>query len=378
MNNPWAFLPMRSSNDLIGDAGALRERMDEDSYLYFERLIDPAKVMALRLRILEALAEKGWVEGGPFTMQGITKIRPLHEDQEEFFEGYHAVQRIEELHALAHDDDLMSVMQQVVGETAFPHPLKIARLGFPAHYEVSTPPHQDYPNNQGTPSLTASWIPVGDCPRDLGALAVLRGSHRYGVLPLAPHPAAGNRQAVVPDEMLRELRWVTTDFAAGDVLLFGSHTVHAALHNASEFNLRVSVDFRYQREGEALTELVLHPHFGRLTWDEIYAGWKSDRYQYYWRDLDYEIVPFEEFPLAGEAAGTGELAADDTPLGTAIVEGVQSGELEFSPEEWREILALEAKRNARHERHLRRIGELGIEPGSEPGADTDSDSEPVG
>ena len=131
----------------------------------------------------------------------------------------------------------------------------------------------------------------------LGGLAVLRGSHRHGVLPLDRHLGPGNRQAVVPIEMLEELRWVTTDYAAGDVLLFPSTTVHASLHNITEFNLRISVDFRWQLKGEALTDIVLHPHFQRLTWDEIYAGWRSDRYQYYWEHLDYEVVPFEEYPL---------------------------------------------------------------------------------
>ena len=170
-----------------------------------------------------------------------------------------------------------------MGETAWPHPLKIARLSFPGHFEAATPPHQDFPNNQGTPDLTASWVPVGDCPRDLGGLAILRGSHRYGLLPLDRHLGPGNRRAVLPVEMLEQLHWVTTDFEAGDVLLFPSMAVHASLHNISEFNMRLSVDFRWQQEGEALTEIVLHPHFQRLTWDEIYAGWKSDKWQYYWR-----------------------------------------------------------------------------------------------
>ena len=69
------------------------------------------------------------------------------------------------------------------------------------------------------------------------------------------------------------------------------------MHNASEFFMRISVDFRYQQEGEELTEGVLQPHFQRLTWEQIYAGWKSDRSQYYWKDLDYKVVPFEAFPL---------------------------------------------------------------------------------
>ena len=184
----------------------------------------------------------------------------------------------------------------MLGPTAFPHPLKICRIGFPEHYEATTPPHQDYPNNQGTTNLTAAWIPVGDVPMDLGPVAILRGSHRYGVLPLGGHMGPGRRQAKVPRKMLEELRWVTTDFSAGDVLVFTSMTVHAALHNITEIDLRLSVDFRYQLEGEALTEICLHPHFQRVTWEEIYAGWGSDRYQYYWKDLEYEVVPFETYP----------------------------------------------------------------------------------
>jgi ectoine hydroxylase-related dioxygenase (phytanoyl-CoA dioxygenase family) len=368
MNNLWAFLPMRTSNDLLDDPAALRERLEADSYLFLKRILDPAKVLRLRSQICESLAGLGWIEGGPFAMQAVTKVRPLHEDQEAFFEGYDAVQRLEDFHTLAHDDDLTALMRSVVGETAFPHPLKVARLAFPAHYEVATPPHQDYPNNQGTPNLTAAWIPVGDCPRDLGSLAVLRGSSRYGLLPLDAHPAAGNRQAVLPEEMLRDLRWVTTDFEAGDVLVFSSHTVHAALHNATEFNLRISVDFRYQREREPLTELVLHPHFGRISWDEIYAGWKSEAFQYYWHDLEFDVVPFAEFDLVGGRAAAGDWDAAASTLGEAIVEGVESGALEFSPDQWREIMTLEAKREARHARHLDALARLDIA--------VDSDDEP--
>jgi hypothetical protein len=96
--------------------------------------------------------------------------------------------------------------------------------------------------------------------------------------------------------MLEELTWVTSDVGAGDVLLFGALTVHAALHNATP-NMRLSVDFRYQRGGEDLTDLVLQPHFARLTWEEIYAGWESDEHQYYWRDLDYRVLPYDRSPF---------------------------------------------------------------------------------
>ncbi len=307
MNNYWAFLPMRSSNDLLGDAAALRARLEEDSYLYFHKVLDDDKILALRKKMLLALAGKGLVQRTPFLMHGIAITPPAREGDELFFEAYDEVQKIEEFHTLAHDEMLLAIMRDVLGPTAFPHPLKIARLGFPAHYEVSTPPHQDFPNNQGTEHLTASWIPAGNCPRELGGLAVLRGSHRYGHLPLTSHLGPGNRQAVVPPELLEGLRWVTTDFTLGDVLVFPALTVHASLHNASEFFMRLSVDFRYQLEGEALTDIVLHPHFQRLSWDDVYAGWSSDRYQYYWKDLDYTVAPFEDLGIQR----TLDITADD-------------------------------------------------------------------
>jgi ectoine hydroxylase-related dioxygenase (phytanoyl-CoA dioxygenase family) len=172
----------------------------------------------------------------------------------------------------------------------------VARLVFPSTPQVTTPPHQDFLNNQGTPSLTATWIPLGDCPMTQGTLAILRGSQRVGVLPIEFHMGPGNRQAIVPAELREGLTWVTTDMDAGDVLIFGALTVHASLHNTTR-DMRLSVDFRFQPEGEQLTDSVLEPHFGRLSWEEIYSGWKSEEHQYYWRGLDYEVVPFDRAPF---------------------------------------------------------------------------------
>ena len=173
MNNYWAFLPMRASNELLVDRAALNERFYEDSYLYFQDVLDRHKLTSLRKSMLTVLADRGWVRKTPYFMRGVATAPPVREGDEDFFTVYDDVQKLEEFHTLAHDEALMGVMREVLGDTAFPHPLKIARLGFPAHYEVSTPPHQDYPNNQGTENLTAAWIPVGDCPTETGAIGCL-------------------------------------------------------------------------------------------------------------------------------------------------------------------------------------------------------------
>jgi ectoine hydroxylase-related dioxygenase (phytanoyl-CoA dioxygenase family) len=308
MNFEWAFLPMQSSIDLLGDRHAVGGRMQRDGYLYFPQVLNRDKIMRLRQRMLVTLRDCGWIDSALLKF-GRVKIRPVREGDDEYFIAYDAIQRLEEFHELAHDETLMAIMRDVLGEDrVFPHPLKIARLIFPDNFEISTPPHQDYPNNQGTPDLTATWIPVGDFDAGHGGLAILRGSHKWGVLPLTKHFGAGNRCAVLPLEMLEECRWVTTRFRAGDVLVFPSMSVHAALHNVSEYFMRLSVDFRYQREGEALTAGCLEPHFARVSWDEIYQDWSSRQYQYYWREFDYQVVPFEDFDLVRTESDEEELA----------------------------------------------------------------------
>ena len=332
LNNRFAFLEMDVSNDLLDDVPALRERFDRDSYLYFRGVLADEKVRAVRRAILGVTQRLGWTEPGDFPMSQRCIVKPLREEDDEFIAGYQEVQKLQAFHELAHDETLVGIMRAVLGDTAFPHPLKIARLAFPDHYEASTPPHQDYPNNQGTPNLTATWIPVGDLPPALGGLAILRGSARWGLLPVAGHIGAGNRCAVIPPDMAEECRWVTTEFAMGDVLVFPSYAVHASLHNVSEFFMRLSVDFRYQLEGEALTPGCLEPHFRQLTWDEIYAGWDSDRYQYYWKDLDYRVVPFETIEIQG------------------------GGGMELAPEDFAEILRYENRVNARTQRRMEALG----------------------
>src|SRR5262249_5662553 len=85
-----------------------------------------------------------------------------------------------------------------------------------------------------------AWIPLGDCPQQLGPLALLAGSHQGG---LQPHSGEGivDGGVTVSDDAV----WSTTDFRCGDVVLFRPHTLHRSLPNCSADMLRLSVDFRY-------------------------------------------------------------------------------------------------------------------------------------
>ena len=283
---------MLVSNDLLGDPAALRARMDEEGYLFLRGIMPATTLVQLLEEVTGILHRIGWIRGGAARLAAESLVLPCREGEPRYFEALDRIQQLESFHAVAHEPALVAVMEMLLGKGAFPHPLGVMRLVFPDNPEVTTPPHQDYRNNQGTPRLTAAWIPLADCPLELGPLAVLPGSHRSGLLPLDFHLGPGNRQAVLPAQ--GHGSWVTADFRAGDVLLFPSLTVHKALPNQHPSRMRLSVDFRYQPEGEALTEQSLQPHFGRQDWAQIYRHWSSQRLQYYWRQKRYTVVPWDE------------------------------------------------------------------------------------
>ena len=61
------------------------------------------------------------------------------------------------------------------------HPRSIARIIFPDYPASTTPPHQDYVHIQATEAVWAAWIPLGDCPKEMGGLTLMPGSHRQGL-----------------------------------------------------------------------------------------------------------------------------------------------------------------------------------------------------
>lgn len=283
--------PFTCSSDLLDDPGRLRSRFQEDGYLYLKELLPVSSLRSLQEEIFSICRERGWFAPGALSVErDEPAIGPVNEGEPEYFDVYDEIQRLEALHSLPHEESLLRVMRALLDETAFPHPLSICRLMFPDNNEAATPPHQDYPNNQGTAELYTCWVPLTDCPTWLGGLSLLPGSHRFGIFPLEFALGPGKRTAVLPPE-LEGRPWVAGDMQLGDVLIFHSLLLHRSLHNRTS-RMRMSVDFRFQSVHGALTEQTLHPHFQRLTWAEIYSGWESDRYQYYWREMPLQLVPW--------------------------------------------------------------------------------------
>jgi hypothetical protein len=203
--------------------------------------------------------------------------------------AYDEIQCLEAFHALAHQPPLLGLLRRVFGEDVLVHPRNIARVMFPQNNQFKTPAHQDYVHIQGTETVYTAWIPLGDCPRSLGGLEVLAGSHRLGVQPVHAAPGAGGL-GIATEEL--GLAWAGGDFRAGDVLLFHSLCIHRGRDNHTPDRVRLSVDYRYQPASQPVTTHSLLPHFNRLPWEEIYRGWQDSALQYYWQRFPLRMAEF--------------------------------------------------------------------------------------
>ena len=288
--------PFVESNDILADDDGLRSRADRDGYLFLRDFVDGEPILKARRDIAATLQEVGWIDAGTDPSAAKTSQPACIAGTDEHKPVYDRVQKLESFHTLAHNDALFRITRALLGPDVLLQPSNIARFIFPTSLDYTTPPHQDYVHVQGTPDVWTAWLPLGDCPHKLGGLSLLAGSHKIGVLPVSQALGAGGLRTHT-EGVAGE--WVSSPFALGDVLFFHSHTVHQGLPNLSGDRLRLSVDYRYQSASDPVMDKMLEPHQYRLSWEEVYADWKSDRYQYYWEKFALRPVPKQAWPIEG-------------------------------------------------------------------------------
>jgi len=287
---------LRVSNEAQDDVSELRRRLDEDGYLFFRRLLDPDRLMSLRREMLTVMQDGGWLIPRTDPIEGIADPDArCTEGDLGYTDVYHEVYKLQSFHEIAHCHNIVDLLEQIRGCPMMPQPQKVARLWFPKFTEHTTPIHQDFVHFQGTGDNLTCWSPVGECPRELGGLAVLRGSHKVERV-LEHHFSLGAGSLHVDPGLHDELKdeWLTTDYEVGDTLIFPFLTIHKALPNLTEDRLRVSLDNRYQRVGDPIAEHMLTPHLSSMspfTWEEVYEDWDSDELQYYWQNFDNPVLP---------------------------------------------------------------------------------------
>ena len=280
--------PFVDSTPLLPAPEQLRQRAAEQGYLFFSGLLDAEVVLDLRRQILEVAKKHGWLDADAPLIDGIARSDSLFIEgaSPEWIAFYTDIQRLRAFNALALHPAIISMLETLFDDQVLPHPRNICRMIFPNTETHTTPPHQDNFYIGGTDETWTAWIPAGDCPTDLGSLAVAPGSHKMGKLDVIKATGAGGHAVVLDDDTL----WAGGDFACGDVLFLHSLTPHQGQDNQSDNRIRVSLDYRYQPRSHPVRSDSLEPHMHFTDWADIYAGWDDDdELKYYWEQWDLQI-----------------------------------------------------------------------------------------
>lgn len=295
------------STPLLGRPQELRAKAEEDGFLLFRKLLPVDSILQLRREALLIIQKEGLLSTDHELIEGVADLDACR-DFEAYGvtcvseEAYRAVQRLPLFHELAHHPRLIEVYGALFGERVLVHPRHIMRMVVPGKGVHPTAPHQDVVYIHGSEDTWTSWIPLGDCSREVGNLSVLKGSHRCGVFPVRRGLGAGGLQCVFEEG---DLEWIEVDYQAGDVITFPCKTVHKSLPTQCPDRIRLSLDYRFQPLSQPVHGSSLQPHMNCLDWDEVYRSWSSDELKYYWEKEELDITQatsFERYPQLVEEA----------------------------------------------------------------------------
>lgn len=268
---------------------SLQGELDTRGYALIRGLLPHADIENALGEVTRILSDAGWLLPGHDPLEHIANNAAACGDPDPSFKRtYREVFNLESFHALPHHPALKGVMHMLVGEQLLVHPKPIGRLIFPNCESLTVHAHQDYRFMSGDPECFTVWIPLHDCPIDLGPLQILEGSHRLGVI---DHVDENLHVPEIAAEALKDSDWVSGRINAGDVLIFHSLTVHAASANRSQ-QMRISMDCRFQNYGRPIHpgNLAFAGESGK-SWETMYAGWRSNDLKFYWKGMPLQFRP---------------------------------------------------------------------------------------
>lgn len=261
----------------------------EKGYVLVRGLLPQNDVRKVLGEVTRIIATAGWLSPDSDPLDRVANVGAACGDPDPGFKRtYQEVFYLEAFHSLPHHPALEQAMKLLVGDRLLVHPKPIGRLIFPQSPRLMVHDHQDYRFIGGDTECFTVWIPLHDCPIEVGPLKILEGSHRFG---FQTHVHENLHVPEIPSGTAIGDEWASSPIIAGDVLLFHSLTVHAALPNLST-QMRISLDCRFQDYARALdpTNLAFGGESGK-SWEKIYAGWHSEKLKFYWKKLPLSFMP---------------------------------------------------------------------------------------
>jgi len=261
MELPGKYLGrLREANEILADVEALRERMQEDGYLLIRGLFEREQVLAARQQIVEALVREGQID----TSRPLLDAYAAPGKRGGFKGGENECTAAPAFQELVSSPPIMRFFDRFLGGPSRGYDYKWMRIIGPgsntgAHYDVVY-------MGRGTQNLYTCWTPLGDVSLELGPLALLVGPPRFDHVKETYRRRDVDRDHVTgwfsndPVELVDTFggQWQTSEFQAGDVLIFTMFTMHASINNTSD-RFRISSDARYQLASDPIDERWVGP-----------------------------------------------------------------------------------------------------------------------
>lgn len=245
--------PLRESDFETESDDLLRQRLHQDGYLLLRGVLDSDQVLAARTEVFERLAVVGEI-AQPVSEARFTGASRRRETVDDLGRFWQSVSEGPALRTVSHGAKIQRVMDAVCGEASQAHDYLFLRPGVPGQ---ATDLHYDYPFfARGSESIYTAWTPLGDVPVVEGPLMVVEGSNQFNDLigaarqvDYASNETPQVQLSTAPDELARQrgVHLLTTDFRAGDVIVFSMTLLHGSLDNhSSQGRTRLSCDVRWQ------------------------------------------------------------------------------------------------------------------------------------
>ena len=108
------FPDFRDSTEIMIDGAALKERLDEDGYLFVRRLLPRETILRVRGRLLALAGAGGWLAPDRPVEDGIANPEAACKDPEErYMAVFRDMWRDEELHRLRTHPNVLAFFERV-------------------------------------------------------------------------------------------------------------------------------------------------------------------------------------------------------------------------------------------------------------------------